>query len=172
MDVEIRAAVADLAGRVARLEAAAAPWVPPAPAGTGMVGTGATVPPDGRVGYGGSGPWEGSAIAWQMERSWDEVLTAAGEHVARVVAALASATRLRIVAELVGGPLTTADLSSRLDQPTSGQLFHHLKELLAVGVVHQPRRGTYALRPQHVLPVLTVISAAADLTSTGDVEPS
>jgi DNA-binding transcriptional ArsR family regulator len=116
-------------------------------------------PGAGRVVYAGRGPWEGTEVMWHMERSWDDVLTQAGEHVARVVSALASATRLRIAGELVSGPVTTGDLAARLDQPSSGQLFHHLKELLAVGVVHQPRRGTYALRPQHVLPVLALLSA-------------
>ena len=46
-------------------------------------------------------------MAWQMERSWEDVLSQAGEHVAKVVSALGSGVRLRIVGELVTGPMTT-----------------------------------------------------------------
>ncbi|MEW6059695.1 MAG: helix-turn-helix domain-containing protein [Actinomycetota bacterium] len=94
--------------------------------------------------------------------------------VARVLTALANGTRLRIVGELMHGPVSTGELAERLDQPSSGQLFHHLKELLAAGVIHQPVRGTYALRRQHAVPLLAVLSAASDLTPSpsGEVEPA
>ncbi len=59
--------------------------------------------------------------------------------------------------------MTTAELASRLDQPSTGQLSHHLKELLAAGVIHQPVRGTYAVRMEHVVPLLTLLSAAIDV---------
>ena len=70
---------------------------------------------------------------------------------------------MRIVVELFDGALSTAALAERLDQPSSGQLFHHLKELLAAGLVRQPERGTYALRAEHVVPLLGLLSAATDL---------
>jgi hypothetical protein len=59
-----------------------------------------------------------------------------------------------------------------LGQPSTGQLFHHLKELLAAGIVHQPQRGTYSLRLAHVIPLLTMISAACDVSpALGAAEP-
>lgn len=92
--------------------------------------------------------------------------------------ALSSPARLRIVGALVAGEASTGDLAARLADGTTGQLFHHVKELLAAGLVHQPRRGVYALRPQHAVPLLAVLSAAIDLSAgastplTGEPPPS
>lgn len=54
-------------------------------------------------------------------------------------------------------------LASRIDASSTGRLFHHLKDLLAAGLVHQPVRGTYALRRTHVVPLLAALSCALDL---------
>lgn len=160
--------VAELAERVARLEHAqqAAPEI-----GSVLQGLGDD-PGDGTVTYRGSGPWGDSSVAWILTRRWPELTTAPLESPARVLAALAHPSRLRIVTELVGGETTTAELVARLGFTTTGQLFHHLKELLAVGVVHQPRRGAYALRPQHVVALLAVISAAIDLSPPAEGAPT
>jgi DNA-binding transcriptional ArsR family regulator len=113
--------------------------------------------------YAGVGGWDGQTLAWQAERSWDEVRASPAEQSAAALAALGNPTRVRIVVELLRRRLTTAQLAERLDQPSSGQLFHHLKELLAAGVVHQPVRGTYAVREQHVIPLFAVLCAVMDL---------
>jgi len=115
------------------------------------------------VTYTGSGEWNGAPLAWRMEHSWDAVRTLAGDSAARVLGALSSGLRLRIVAALLERPCTTAELVERLEQPSSGQLFHHLRELLAAGVVHQPVRGTYAVRRQDVVPLLALLAAAIDV---------
>jgi len=119
--------------------------------------------PDAVVAYGGRSDRDGPPLEWQMRRTWDEVIDGAGEGTASVLSALASGPRLRMVAELARGPLATSDLAERLDQPSTGQLFHHLKELLAAGVVFQPQRGVYTIRKQHLIPVLAILSAASDL---------
>ena len=72
-----------------------------------------------------------------------------------------------------GGPATTAQLTAQLDQPSTGQLFHHLKELLTAGLVHQPVRGTYAVRRQDVIPLLIALAAAAEVAASGGyLEPA
>ncbi len=121
--------------------------------------------------YSGAGPWEDGAVAWRLGRDWDEVLAGA-TGTAAVFAALGNGTRLRIVAELLRGPVATGDLAARLDWASSGQLFHHLRELLAAGVVYQPVRGTYAIRRQHVVPLLAVLSAAIDIAMPTALEPA
>lgn len=127
---------------------------------------------EGTVTYSGSGPWGDSTVAWNVTRRWPDLTTSPFEGPARVLATLAHPNRLRIVAELVGGETTTAELVARLGFATTGQLFHHLKELLAVGIVHQPRRGAYALRAQHVVALLAVISTATDLTTSTEGPPT
>ena len=165
MDNEQGAMIADLIERVAKLEANGAKEsrTPALPEG---------VPADANVvSYTGTGEWGGRTLAWQMTRSWEEVSEGANRDVAAVLSALASSQRLEIVAELVSGPAATSELASRLGDSSTGQLFHHLKELMAAGLVHQPKRGTYALRPSHVLPMLAVLSAGADLASADGGDP-
>ncbi|GIJ49347.1 hypothetical protein Val02_62330 [Virgisporangium aliadipatigenens] len=146
----------ELAKRVSALEKAA----PPAPTANATGWQDLT--PETFV-YGGLGGWDERTIAWQIARGWDEIRAAPAEPSAGVLAALGNPTRVRIVAELLRRRLTTAELARLLDQPSSGQLFHHLKELLAAGVIHQPVRGTYAVREHHVVPLLAVLCAVMDL---------
>jgi DNA-binding transcriptional ArsR family regulator len=158
----LKQTVAELLERVARLESRHSP------PGHPVMEEGDAPPGEGRVVYSGKGPWKGRSVVWQMERPWDEVTGQDPAAVAGVLSALGNPVRVRILTTLVQGPASTGDLGERVAEGTSGQLFHHLKELLACGVVHQPQRGTYALRPQHVLPLLAVLSAAMDLAATVD----
>jgi DNA-binding transcriptional ArsR family regulator len=164
MDKPTADALADLAERVSRLEGAAARAASPRPSASFPFDLGDDAGTDA-VTYVGHGQRDGDPIAWHVRRTWDEVLASAGDGLGATLSALASGPRLRIVAELVAGPVSTGDLAERLDQGSTGQLFHHLKELLAVGVVHQPQRGVYTIRPAHVVPVLAILSAAMDLTT-------
>lgn len=174
MDDDLRDLVASLAHRVARLEeagrAAGLAQAGRAPLDAPWTDTDVAVPEHGYVSYAGNGPWQSSAVVWQVQRSWGDVVAGAGEAVAGVLSALGSAIRVRIVGELVSGAVSTGDLAARLEQPSAGQLFHHLRELMAAGIVHQPQRGFYALRPQHVIPVLAVLSAASDLAAPSEAE--
>lgn len=172
---ELAEIVEDLAERVARLEA---PRPRSAHGDAALVqellrrlaGDGSGEPGTATVIYAGAGPWGDGNVAWQIGRTWDDVVTSPGDPVVRVLAALANGTRLRIVAELLRGPISTGELADRLDQPSPGQLFHHLKELLAAGIIHQPDRGTYAIRRHHAVPILAVLSAATDLTAPPEPE--
>lgn len=163
--------VADLVVRVAALEAGRPSGRPAASSDLSIVrslvselATGVESAADnGTVLYAGAGTAVGGVIAWQMDRTWNELTELEPGPIARLLAALGNPQRVKIVQALVHAPATTAELSGRLDEPSSGQLFHHLKELLAAGVVYQPQRGTYAVRQQHIVPLLTVISCGLDL---------
>lgn len=162
---KIEELVADLAARVARLEAREPQ--PPQPLQT-VLDRNLEPPEQGRVVYSGLGPWADHAVVWQMERAWDDIVDHEPESIARTFAALSSPVRVRIIGALVDGPAPTAALAERIDAGTSGQLFHHLRDLLAAGLVHQPQRGVYALRAQHVLPLLATMSAAMDLAAPSE----
>ncbi|MDY7106426.1 MAG: metalloregulator ArsR/SmtB family transcription factor [Actinomycetota bacterium] len=172
---DLHATVDDLRRRVARLEAGQRPLARRTATDTDVVeglladlrGDGSE-PGEPTVLYAGVGPWEDGTVAWQLGRTWGEATSRADDRSARVLAALANPTRLRIVAVLLTGPLPTGRLAERLDQPSSGQLFHHLKDLLAAGIVHQPERGVYAIDRNHVVPLLAVLSATIDLAAGAD----
>jgi len=151
--------VADLTRRVDRLEGKASEVAP-------------LTAKDPHVTYSGTGPWRGGRVAWQIIRGWEAVLDETSERSAGLFNALANPSRLRIVAELIsaGEEVSTAGLAHRLDQPSTGQLFHHLKELLAAGVIYQPVRGTYAIRREHAVPLLTILCAALDIRESISTE--
>jgi DNA-binding transcriptional ArsR family regulator len=180
---ELTAVVADLVERVKKLETGAgAPARPPVVDATLVQSLIDRLSPgdsgerndrQGTVVYAGAGPSDDGMIAWQMSRSWSELIVVDPTTVAACFAALASSVRIQIICELASGSVTTGELTQRLDQPSSGQLFHHLKELLAVGLIYQPVRGTYAILHQHLVPILTALSCASDLARTAPPsEPS
>ncbi len=120
-------------------------------------------PAEAAVAYAGAGPREDGVVAWRSVRTWADVLGADPDVLAFVFSALASPMRIRIVMNLAESALSTRELAERLHEPTAGQLFHHLKDLLAANVVYQPVRGTYAIRHQHLVPLLAALSVAVDL---------
>jgi DNA-binding transcriptional ArsR family regulator len=174
MDLEeLAAIVQDLAGRVALLESADDPGRRQA-IGLGDLAvvesiiTQLSVGGDesasgGAVLYAGAGPGPDGLTAWQVVRPWSDLTGADPATLAGPLAGLASPHRIQILQLLLHGPVTTAELTEQLAGPSSGQLFHHLKELLAAGLVYQPSRGSYAVRHQHVVPLLGLLSCAIDL---------
>ncbi len=66
---------------------------------------------------------------------------------------------------LCDGPKTGQQLEDSAGISSTGQLYHHLKELLAAGLVTQPARSLYALRPQAVVGICTALMLAGDLAS-------
>ena len=162
---ELAAAVAELRDRIAALEER------PAPPARGVAvadlasalreAEGASE--SGVVAYAGVGPRSEGEIAWQMGRSWPDVLAADRSRSARALAALGSRARLDILAELLTGPVGRQELQDRVDQSSAGQLSHHLRELLAAGLVEQPRRGLYQVPIHRVVPLLTLLCCTIDL---------
>lgn len=65
------------------------------------------------------------------------------------------------------GDRTIPQLSSALPEASTGQIYHHLAQLMAAGIAVQPRRGAYGMPPHHVVPVLATLAAALDLQPPG-----
>jgi DNA-binding HxlR family transcriptional regulator len=170
----LQKAVRDLQARVEALERRAAqPEVKKKELGVGLglidALTELTEPPSdpavpaGTLVYAGVGQVGDDGLAWQMTHSLGDLLALDEDVLARQLAAIASPVRIRILRELVPGPLQTHELQARLDEPSAGQLYHHLRELLATGLVRQPKRSVYELPPRTVVPLLTLIACAHDL---------
>jgi transposase-like protein len=68
--------------------------------------------------------------------------------------------RLRLVQLLLNGMGAVADLAAQPGMGTSGQLYHHLRELEATGWLHSSQRGRYALRPERIVALMAVLTAA------------
>jgi DNA-binding transcriptional ArsR family regulator len=171
---EIRAAIRDLQARVTALERAPAPAARRrrgrAPDLSLLDTLGALAEthagdasPAGTIAYAGVTRLGGESLAWQMAHGLGDLLELDEGALARRLSAIASPLRLRILRELAQGPLQAHELQARLGEPSAGQLYHHLRELLAAGIITQPRRSVYELPARAVIPLLTLVACAHDL---------
>ncbi|HIT76766.1 MAG TPA: helix-turn-helix transcriptional regulator [Candidatus Avipropionibacterium avicola] len=109
----------------------------------------------GRLEVPDAGPvhWQyGQGAAELAERDWSEL--------AATMDALAHPVRLRLVQLVHCGVRTTAELQQQEGLGTTGQLHHHLRQLVAAGWLTSPRRGHYEVPATRVVPLLTIMLAA------------
>jgi DNA-binding transcriptional ArsR family regulator len=102
----------------------------------------------------------GGELQWQIGRPQQALLDEDWSDLAPRLAALGSPVRLRLLQALLQGVSAVSDLAARPGMGTSGQLYHHLRELEAAGWLHSPQRGSYALRPERVIPLMALLAAA------------
>ena len=117
------------------------------------------LPEQGGVVFGGhvTLPSE-ETYAWQIESVLDDLLAADWSVTHLPLAALAHPMRLAILKALMEGKRDTQSLQTLPDMGTTGQLYHHLKELESAGWIRQPRRGQYNLLAERVVPLLTILA--------------
>ena len=120
--------------------------------------------------YAGVAQFGHDQLAWQAVHAVPDLVALDESRVARQLSAIASPVRLRILRELAGGPLTTHELQTRLDEPSAGQLYHHLRELLATGLLVQPKRSVYEVPDRAVIPLLALVACAIDLMTAATDE--
>lgn len=68
--------------------------------------------------------------------------------------------RLTILQLIMNGVRSTADLLGQDTLGTTGQLHHHLRQLVAAGWLTSTRRGRYEVPPQRVIPLMVTLMAA------------
>lgn len=92
-----------------------------------------------------------SALVEQDDREW----TASAE----ALSALGHPVRIRLLAEIMGGRRTAAALTALDSLGTTGQVYHHLRQLTSGGWLHTVGRGHYEVPPGRVIPLLVVLAA-------------
>nr|WP_260255900.1 helix-turn-helix domain-containing protein [Streptomyces sp. 840.1] len=110
------------------------------PAGPGDSGEPGGLGGPGRPGGGGSGA------------DWSDA--------AESFAALGHPVRLRLLREILGGRRTAAELAALDETGTTGQIYHHLRQLTGAGWLHTTGRGRYEVPGVRVVPLLVVLTAA------------
>jgi hypothetical protein len=68
--------------------------------------------------------------------------------------------RLLLLREILQGARTTSELAAHERLGTTGQLYHHLRQLVAAGWLRTTARGQYRVPGERVVPLLTVLAAA------------
>jgi DNA-binding transcriptional ArsR family regulator len=107
----------------------------------------------------------GAEYSWQIMRPVAGLLALDVEPLAQVLAALGSPQRLLLVRAMLDGPRSSHQLQEALGIASAGQLYHHLKELLATGIIEQRGRSVYRLAARNVVPYLVALALAYDLRS-------
>ncbi|MFI9549987.1 helix-turn-helix domain-containing protein [Nonomuraea endophytica] len=119
---------------------------------------------EGAVAYAGAAFLGGGEYMWAGEHDVADLMAADWAAAAPVLESMGSPPRLALLAALAGGPRSRAELHEALGGETSsGHLYHHLRELQNAGLIGQQGRGTYAVVPRAVIPLLAILAAALDL---------
>ncbi|MCR2793000.1 winged helix-turn-helix domain-containing protein [Microbacterium sp. zg.Y625] len=97
----------------------------------------------------------GAPVAWQEGAPTQGLLEADWSEHAAAFQALAHPVRLELLRRILTGTTTTAELAGIDSLGTTGQLHHHLRQLIAAGWVRQSARGTYEVPAARVVPLLS-----------------
>jgi Helix-turn-helix domain len=163
MQLELEPRLAELEARVARLEEASpgAPVAESDPAETfwALDGLKARLPDPGGVLFTGAVSLEdGRRAEWQQAYPTEAVLDSFGDQAA-ALSALAHPVRLLILREMLRGQRSAAELGAHERLGTSGQTYHHMRQLVAAGWLRSTGHGRYAVPTERVIPLLTAIAA-------------
>ncbi|MDI9886762.1 winged helix-turn-helix domain-containing protein [Streptomyces sp. HNM0645] len=102
----------------------------------------------------------GERYEWQIGALTEELLAGDWSDLADSFAALGNPVRLRLLREIVGGRRTAAELAELEGLGTTGQIYHHLRQLTAAGWLHTAGRGRYEVPGARVVPLLVALAAA------------
>ncbi|MCX4639159.1 helix-turn-helix domain-containing protein [Streptomyces platensis] len=102
----------------------------------------------------------GQRYEWQYGLVTDTVLDRDWGAAAESFAALGQPVRLRLLREILGGHCTAAELTELDGTGTTGQIYHHLRQLTAAGWLHTAARGRYEVPADRVVPLLVMLTAA------------
>lgn len=120
-----------------------------------------TPEPAGRVLFSGVvGTPDGLRYEWQETRLVDDLLDGGWEDAAAALSALASPVRMQLLREVLRGRTSAAELVALDAFGTSGQVYHHLRQLTAAGWLRTAARGRYTVPPERVVPLLVAVAAS------------
>ena len=102
----------------------------------------------------------GEQYAWQYGQATQDLLGASWLGLSKAIAALGHPVRLRLLQLILTGTRSAADLQSLGELGTSGQLYHHLRQLMVAGWLVQTTRGHYSVPGNLVIPLLVLLLAA------------
>lgn len=149
---ELRKRLEWLESRVARIESDRDPDATRSPvASVGQAGTlhfAGTVTTQAGARYEWQQTLEAGSV---LDRDWSE--SAAG------LSALAHSVRLLLLHEVLAGRGTVAELSAHERLGTTGQLYHHLRQLVSAGWLRAGARGQYEVPAERVVPLLIILAA-------------
>ena len=119
----------------------------------------AVAPDAGAVLFTGSVQLPGAEhYEWQQTWPAEALLESDWTLRAPELAALAQPARLQILRQVLGGGHSATDLQAVEGIESTGQLYHHVRQLVAAGWLRTAGRGRYVVPPERVVPLLVIIA--------------
>lgn len=94
---------------------------------------------------------------WQMQVSTQELFETDFGARANSLSALAHPVRLQLLQRLLTDASTVEEIREAGDFGTSGQVYHHLRQLVATGWVTSLGSSRYEVPPARIVPVLVIL---------------
>lgn len=101
----------------------------------------------------------GEYYEWQQGATTEDLLGADWSELSGAFAALGHPVRLLLLRLILSGVHSTAELQERDELGTTGQLYHHLRQLVSAGWLQVTGRGNYAVPGSKVVPLLVLLAA-------------
>ncbi len=96
----------------------------------------------------------------------DELLSLIESGVAgKVLACIGNSNRLMMLLEILRGPKTVAELVEKCGFGSTGQVYHHMKPLLAADIIVEDgqQKGVYVIQPHKVQGVIMLLAGISDM---------
>lgn len=83
----------------------------------------------------------------------------------KVLACIGNPNRLSMLLEILRGPKTVASLVEKCGFGSTGQVYHHLKPLLAADIVaeNEYQKGVYVIRPHKIQGIIMLLAGISDM---------
>lgn len=83
----------------------------------------------------------------------------------KVLACIGNTNRLTILLEILRGPKTVASLVEKCGFGSTGQVYHHMKPLLAADIVveDEQQKGFYVVQPHKVQGIIMLLAGISDM---------
>lgn len=117
---------------------------------------------DGAIAYAGSVDAGSGPVRWQLGHDARQLLELDWTTLAPSLGALGHPVRLHIL-QLVarGQAATAADLADTEGLGSTGQIYHHLRQLVTAGWLRATAKGRYDVPPERLVPLLVILAAGS-----------
>ncbi|RGE16231.1 helix-turn-helix transcriptional regulator [Leucobacter sp. wl10] len=102
----------------------------------------------------------GRPVSWQQGASAAGLLETEWAERASAFAALGHPVRIELLRHILSGTHATSELAAIGALGTTGQLHHHLRQLVSAGWVRQSGRGSYEVAAGRIVPLLACVLGA------------
>ncbi|MFG1604335.1 ArsR/SmtB family transcription factor [Actinoplanes sp. NPDC049265] len=97
---------------------------------------------------------------WQYGLPVERLMAEDWSDPARTLAALGHPVRLTLLRRVLEGVRNPAELAEQEGLGTTGQIYHHLRQLVNAGWLRSSARGVYEVPGERVIPLLVLVAGA------------